>query len=58
MHPSNNILCYTINTGKKSYRNESEGSWYIQEICNVFFENAAEMDVEDMLKEVNFIKFI
>ena len=40
-----------------SYRNDLEGSWYIQEICDVFFKNAAKMGVEDMLKLVDYVYF-
>ena len=42
-----------LSSGTMSYRNTSEGSWYIQEICQVFFKNAAKMDVLHMLTQVN-----
>ncbi len=46
------FLCLLI-LGFVSFRNEEEGSWYIQTLVEVFKNYSESRDVETMLKKVN-----
>lgn len=42
-------------TGYVSYRDEEQGSWFIQDLVSTFQEHAHHMTILDMLTEVFFI---
>ena len=39
--------------GQKSWRNTTEGSWYITKVCQVFKQLAKELDLMTMMTKVN-----
>ncbi|BES96763.1 Caspase domain [Nesidiocoris tenuis] len=47
------LLVYPCAPGKTSFRDEYNGSWFVQEMCRVFRKKAYRDDVETMLKEMD-----
>ncbi|XP_077971886.1 cell death protein 3-like [Styela clava] len=49
----NMLISFSTMEGYKSFRNEGEGSWFIQAICDVFREHAHDEDIIALMKRVH-----
>ena len=49
------LYAYSTPADYYSWRNDKEGSWFIQDLVKVFRKHAHEMHVVDMLTKVNYI---
>jgi hypothetical protein len=47
------LMCYSTVAGFYSWRNSQNGSWFIQSLCAIFDEFAAELEVMQLLTMVN-----
>ena len=47
------LYAYSTVPGYYSWRNSTDGSWFIQSLIEVFHENAKKMDILRMLTRVN-----
>ncbi|CAD7003898.1 caspase Dronc [Ceratitis capitata] len=46
------LICFATNKGFKSFRDQKNGSWYVQELCKVIAEHAHDTDFQDIIKIV------
>ncbi|KAM6949250.1 caspase-6-like [Aplochiton taeniatus] len=47
------LMCYSVAEGYFSHRETVNGSWYIQDLCEVLQEHGAKLEVTEMLTLVN-----
>ncbi|XP_022907697.2 caspase Dronc-like [Onthophagus taurus] len=47
------LICYCTVPDYNAYRHTIEGSWYINDLCQVFMEHAHDTDIEHLLKMVD-----
>ena len=48
------LVCYACPVGFSSYRDEEEGSWYIQQLVKIFLKYADKDHLMDLMLRVNF----
>ncbi|NWV17005.1 CASP6 protein, partial [Origma solitaria] len=47
------IMCYSVAQGYYSYRNVSNGSWYIQDLCETLRKHGSSLEFTELLTLVN-----
>ncbi|XP_012789123.2 caspase-6-like [Sorex araneus] len=47
------LMCYSVAEGYVSYRNTQDGSWYIQDLCEVLARYGTTLEITELLTLVN-----